>query len=152
MTVRIQSEPFEAGDEIDCLTGDRTEIGAVVSFVGRVRSSADRPIEKMQIEHYPGMTEAAIEGMVAEASRRWQLIDCLVIHRYGELKPGEAIVLVATTSRHRSASFQAAEFLMDYLKTGAPFWKKEFSSDGASWVGNRAEDDSARERWRVSRG
>ncbi|MGD9667782.1 MAG: molybdenum cofactor biosynthesis protein MoaE [Hyphomicrobiaceae bacterium] len=150
MAVRVQEQDFDVGVEIRQLTSGRTDIGAVVTFTGTVRSG-DREggaITEMTLEHYPGMTEAELERIEAEAQRRWPLQASAIIHRYGTLKPGDNIVLVVTASRHRHAAFEAAEFLMDYLKTRAPFWKKETRADGGGgWVDAREADDSALDRW-----
>lgn len=122
-------------------------MGAVVSFTGVVRDEAGT-LDRMEIEYYPGMTEKAITAIVAEATSRWALADCLVIHRHGPLKPGDQIMMVATASAHRVAAFEAAEFLMDYLKSRAPFWKKEFAKDGGTdWVAAKVDDEEALERW-----
>ena len=147
MKVRIQREPFDPGSELAALGGVRTDAGALVCFVGTVRSGLDRPVDSMTIEHYPGMTESAIASHVELACRRWPLLDCLVIHRYGDLQPGEGIVMVATLAVHRAEAFQAADFLMDYLKSRAPFWKKEHTPDGSAWVSAAANDEVALERW-----
>lgn len=149
MAVRVQREDFDIGTEVARLTAGRTDIGAIVTFTGTVRSLAEKPIASMTLEHYSGMTEAELERVEAEARARWPLQGSLVIHRYGELQPGENIVLVVTASPHRRAAFEAAEFLMDYLKTRAPFWKKEAGADGhGEWVDARESDDEAMERWR----
>jgi molybdopterin synthase catalytic subunit len=143
--VRIQSEPFDPGAELDGF-GAGTDIGAVVSFTGLVRGSGG--LSTMEIEHYPGMTEDAVAKIVAEAVARWNLADCLVIHRFGPMAPGERIMMVATASRHRVAAFEAAEYLMDYLKSRAPFWKKEIAADGGTdWVAAKDEDEDALTRW-----
>jgi molybdopterin synthase catalytic subunit len=142
--VQVQPEPFDVGAELDRF-GAGPEVGAVVSFTGVVRGGDG--MARMEIEHYPGMTEAAIARIVAQAERRWALDDCLVIHRHGPLVPGDRIMMVATASRHRVAAFEAAEFLMDYLKSRAPFWKKEFGSDGAAWVAAKDVDEDALKRW-----
>lgn len=149
MTVRVQSEDFNVTSEIAALTAGRTDIGAVVTFTGLVRgSSSGRDLLTMTLEHYPGMTEAELEAVEAEARARWPLQASLIVHRVGELQPGANIVLVVTASPHRQAAFQAAEFLMDYLKTRAPFWKKEAFADGhATWVDARESDDTALQRW-----
>ena len=149
MTVRVQSEDFNAATEIATLTAGRTDIGAVVTFTGLVRGSAGgRDLVSMTLEHYPGMTEAELEAVEAEAHARWPLQASLIVHRVGQLQPGANIVLVITASPHRQAAFQAAEFLMDYLKTRAPFWKKEAFADGqATWVDARESDDKALQRW-----
>ena len=141
MKISVQRDDFDAGFEIGNISKDNS-IGAVASFVGLVR---DVP---MTLEHYPGMTERAIEKIVGEAKTRWQVMDCTVIHRYGALKPNDRIVLVAVASGHRGDAFAACEFIMDYLKTRAPFWKKEQTADGARWVEAKATDDKAAERWR----
>jgi molybdopterin synthase catalytic subunit len=144
MTVRIQREDFDVGAEIAHLTQGRTDVGAIATFTGICR---DDGIAAMTLEHYPGMAEAEIERHVEEAEKRWPLFGVTVIHRYGRLTPGENIVLVVTASSHREAAFAAAEFLMDYLKTRAPFWKKEERRDGAGWVEARQIDAAAAERW-----
>ena len=148
MTVSVQREDFDIAAEMARLTAADADIGAVVSFTGLVRQmTADGPISAMELEHYPGMTERALEEIAAEAEARWPLQGVRVIHRTGRLEPGERIVLVLTASRHRQAAFEAAEFLMDYLKTRAPFWKKEDHAGGARWVDARDTDDSAAVRW-----
>lgn len=150
MTVRVQREDFDLGAEIRRLTADRTDIGAVVTFTGVVRGEAKgQPISSMALEHYPGMTEQELARVDDEARNRWPLQASLIIHRIGDLKPGDNIVLVITASVHRHAAFEAAAFLMDYLKTRAPFWKKETRTDGAGhWVDARDSDEAALERWR----
>ena len=149
MSVRVSTEDFDVGAEIGRLTAGRTDIGAIVTFTGTVRGEAKgKPIVSMALEHYPGMTEAELARIEAEANARWPLQASLIVHRVGELEPGENIVLVITASAHRHAAFEAAEFLMDYLKTSAPFWKKETGVDGsAEWVAARDADDSALDRW-----
>jgi molybdopterin synthase catalytic subunit len=148
MPVRIQHEDFDAGTEIARLRGGDPRIGAVASFIGVARDRNDgATVSKMVLEHYPGMTEKAIEAIVAQARSRWQVNDILVIHRIGELAPRDQIVLVVVTSSHRGDAFAACEFVMDYLKTEAPFWKKESTSEGARWVDARDSDDAARSRW-----
>jgi molybdopterin synthase catalytic subunit len=149
VAVRVQSDDFEVASEIKALTRGRTDIGAVVTFTGLVRGSAGgRDLLSMTLEHYPGMTEAELEAVEADAHKRWPLQASLIVHRIGELRPGANIVLVVTASPHRHAAFQAAEFLMDYLKTRAPFWKKETFTDGAAaWVDARESDDEALLRW-----
>lgn len=142
--VRIQSEPFDPGAELEGF-GAGADVGAVVSFTGVVRGAGD--LRRMEIEHYRGMTEAAVSAIVAEAETRWALADCLVIHRFGVLEPGERIMMVATACRHRVEAFAAAEFLMDYLKSRAPFWKKEFGPDGEAWVAVKDADEEALGRW-----
>ncbi|MEL6681482.1 MAG: molybdenum cofactor biosynthesis protein MoaE [Pseudomonadota bacterium] len=146
MGVRVQAEPFDVGTELNAFAKDRTDIGAVVSFTGVVRDT-DGDLSEMQIEHYPGMTERAIGKIVDQAVKRWALADALVIHRYGTLKPGAPIMMVATAAAHRAAAFEAADFLMDYLKSRAPFWKKEITSIGADWVAAKDEDEDALNRW-----
>ena len=149
MTVRVQREDFDTAAELDRLGAAGTQIGAVVTFTGLVRDFADTPdpARRMVLEHYPGMTERQLEAIVAEAEQRWPLDDCLVIHRYGELAPGDRIVLVVTASAHRKAAFEAAEFLVDWLKTRAPFWKLEQDGEARRWVEAKASDDQAAERW-----
>ena len=149
MAVRVQSKPFDAGLEAAELTAGRHDIGAVVTFTGLVRGTdGGRSLAAMTLEHYPGMTEAELERVEAEALARWPLAASLVVHRVGELKPGDPIVLVVTASAHRKAAFEAAEFLMDYLKTRAPFWKKETDATGAGrWVDARDADSTAADRW-----
>ena len=146
MTVRVQADPFDAGAELNRFSDGRTDAGAIVSFTGVVRDT-DGDLLEMQIEHYPAMTETAIAKIVAEAKARWSLLDALVIHRYGALAPGTPIMMVATASAHRVAAFEAADFLMDYLKSRAPFWKKEVTRDGATWVAAKDEDEDALKRW-----
>lgn len=146
MTVRVQATRFEAGAELNSFAQGLTDVGAVVSFTGVVRDTKG-DLQEMLIEHYPGMTESAITKITDEATARWVLADVLVIHRYGPLKPGEPIMMVATASAHRAAAFEAADFLMDYLKSRAPFWKKEVTADGASWVAAKDADEDALKRW-----
>lgn len=150
MTVRVQREDFDTAAELERLAAAGTHIGAVVSFTGLVRDFADRPdgASRMTLEHYPGMTERQLEAIVAEAERRWPLDGCLVIHRHGELAPGDRIVLVVTASAHRKAAFEAADFLVDWLKTKAPFWKLEETGGARRWVEAKASDDAAADRWR----
>ena len=149
MASRVQAEDFDLSEEVRRLTQGRTDIGAIVTFTGTVRGVAKgAPITSMTLEHYPGMTEAELERVEAEAQARWPLQATAIIHRYGELKPGDNIVLVVACSAHRQAAFEAAEFLMDFLKTRAPFWKKEAGADGGgTWVDARESDDKATERW-----
>jgi molybdopterin synthase catalytic subunit len=147
-TVRIQREPFDATTEAAKLTRGRTDVGALVTFTGICRGDeAGAPIAALTLEHYPGMAEAEIERTVAEAAERWPLLGVTVIHRHGRILPGEEIMMVATVSSHREAAFKAAEFLMDYLKTRAPFWKQVEKADGNIWVDAKAADDAAAERW-----
>jgi molybdopterin synthase catalytic subunit len=149
MSVRLQTCDFDIGAEVAAVTKNRSDIGAVVTFTGTVRgTSHGHPIIAMTLEHYPGMTESELERIEIEAHRRWLLQASLIVHRIGDLHPGDNIVLVVTASAHRHAAFAAAEFLMDYLKTSAPFWKKEASPDGRSdWVDSRDSDDEAMARW-----
>ncbi|ABV94836.1 molybdopterin-converting factor subunit 2 [Dinoroseobacter shibae DFL 12 = DSM 16493] len=147
MTVRVQQAPFALGAELDSFAAGRTDMGAIVSFTGVVRDVATGDLDVMEIEHYPGMTERAIGKIVDEAKARWSLGDALVIHRYGRMGPGDRIMMVATAAPHRVDAFAAAEFLMDYLKSRAPFWKKEISGAGASWVAATDEDEAALTRW-----
>ena len=150
-TIRIQQADFEPAQEIAALTRGRTDIGAVVTFSGICRGSENgAPIAALTLEHYPGMAEAEIARHADEALARWPLQGLTVIHRFGRIAPGENIVLVVTASAHRQAAFEAAEFLMDYLKTSAPFWKREESADGTSWIEARDHDDAAAARWTKS--
>ena len=146
MRVTVLAEGFDAGAELNAFSTAVAGAGAVVSFTGLVRDNGGS-LAAMEIEHYPGMTEKAIAAMMDQAMVRWSLADALVIHRYGRLAGGDAIMMVATASRHRADAFAAAEFLMDYLKSRAPFWKKELSADGAEWVAARDEDEAALGRW-----
>ena len=146
MRLLVQAPPFDLGAEPTAFAAGAAGAGAVVTFTGLVRDNGGT-LRGMEIEHYPGMTEAAIAAIMNEAIARWSLIDALVIHRHGALAPGEAIMMVATAAPHREGAFAAAEFLMDYLKSRAPFWKKEISVDGADWVAARAADEAALRRW-----
>ncbi len=146
MQIRVQSEPFDAGAELNGFATGRTDVGAVVSFTGVVRDT-DGNLQEMLIEHYPGMTQSAIAKIAQEAVDRWSLSDCLVIHRHGALKSGAPIMMVATAAAHRAAAFEAADFLMDYLKSRAPFWKKEITDQGADWVAAKDADENALDRW-----
>jgi len=149
--VSVQTADFDLSVETLALRADDGGVGAVVSFVGTVRDGADgAPVTLMELEHYPGMTETAIEAMIDEAFRRFDLRGARVIHRVGPLRPRDQIVLVLVSSRHRGQAFQACEFLMDYLKTQAPFWKKEHGPDGARWVDARVADDEALARWGIN--
>ena len=149
MAVRVQSADFDISREIAALTAGRTDIGAIVTFTGVVRGEAGgKPLASMTLEHYPGMTEAELARVEAEAHARWPLQASLIVHRIGSLKPGDNIVLVVAASPHRHAAFEAAAFLMDYLKTRAPFWKKELARDGSGgWVDAREVDTAALDRW-----
>jgi molybdopterin synthase catalytic subunit len=150
-TIRLQREAFDAAAEAAHMTRGRTDIGAVVTFTGLCRADENgKPIAALTLEHYPGMAEAEIARHVEEANARWPLLGVTVVHRYGRIEPGETIVLVATASSHRDAAFAAASFLMDYLKTRAPFWKQVESAGGSAaiaWVEAKATDDAAAERW-----
>ena len=148
MAVRVQTDDFDVGAEISRIRQGRADIGAVVTFTGLVRDmAAGAPISDMTLEHYPGMTEKALEKIEQDARSRWSLQDSLIIHRYGSLRPGDQIVLVVTASPHRGDAFAAAEFLMDFLKSRAPFWKKEGTPDGGKWVDARESDEDALSRW-----
>ena len=148
MPVRIQTQDFDAGAEIAALRRDNPKVGAVASFIGVCRDANDGDaVIRMTLEHYPGMTQSAIRKIVDQAGERWKVMDCCVIHRYGALQPGDQIVLVAVASAHRGDAFAACEFIMDYLKTRAPFWKKEETLQGTRWVDARTSDDEAAERW-----
>jgi molybdopterin synthase catalytic subunit len=147
--IRVQTADFDPGVEIATLHAKRGDIGAVVSFVGLVRGeSHGEKLTSMTLEHFPGMTERELARIEREARTRWTLDEVVVVHRVGELKPGERIVLVVTAATHRAAAFEAAELLMDYLKTRAPFWKRELRASGEHWVEARDSDDEAAERWR----
>ena len=150
MAVRIQTADFDAGVEMAALRRGNAAVGAVASFVGIVRdvNEGDR-VSEMTLEHYPGMTEKSIEAIITQARGRWDVIDAVVVHRVGTLKPTDQIVLVIVASGHRGDAFAACEFIMDYLKTRAPFWKKEQTAEGARWVDARTSDDAAAERWKA---
>lgn len=146
--IRVQQQDFDVGAEIAVLRKGRTDIGAIAAFVGLVRDHAGgREVTSMTLEHYPGMTEKELARIEAEARERWPLLDCLIVHRAGRLSAGDNIVLVITLSEHRRAAFEAAQFLMDYLKTTAPFWKSEENGDERRWVAPRDADGAAAERW-----
>ncbi|XSG81285.1 MAG: molybdenum cofactor biosynthesis protein MoaE [Methyloligella sp. ZOD6] len=146
--IRIQEADFDIAAEIETLKDGRTDIGAIVTFTGTVRDrGSEKAIDSMTLEHYPGMTEKELARLETEAKARWPLQASLIVHRVGKLRPGDNIVLVATASEHRHAAFEAAAFLMDYLKTDAPFWKYEDGPDGARWVEARSSDDAAKESW-----
>ena len=147
MRVVVQEQPFDIGAETTAFAAGHKEMGAIVTFTGIVRDLPDDPLQAMEIEHYPGMTEAALTEIAQTAIDRWTLGDALVIHRYGRLVPGEMIMMVATASKHRQDAFEAAEYLMDYLKSRAPFWKREITDAGESWVASKAEDEDALTRW-----
>jgi molybdopterin synthase catalytic subunit len=148
VAVRIQSEDFDAGAEIAVLRRDNPAIGAIACFIGLVRdvNAGDR-VSELTLEHYPGMTQKALEKIVEEAKSRWDIIEARVIHRVGELRPTDQIVMVVVAGAHRGEAFAACEFVMDYLKTRAPFWKKEQTGEGARWVEARESDDAAAQRW-----
>lgn len=146
MRVTVQDAAFDAGAEANAFAATLTGAGAVVTFTGIVRDNAGT-LSAMEIEHYPGMTQKAITAITEQAMARWALADALVIHRHGRLAVGEPIMMVATAARHRADAFAAAEFLMDYLKSRAPFWKKEIGADGSTWVAARDEDETALARW-----
>ena len=146
--IRVQNEPFDVAAELAGMKAGNTNIGASALFIGTVREvSGEETVSTMTLEHYPGMTEKALQQIEAEAVKRWPLISSLIVHRYGELAPGDDIVLVITTSQHRQAAFEACQFLMDWLKTKAPFWKLEAGDSRAQWVEARDSDDAAAKRW-----
>ena len=148
MNVRVQAEDFDVGAEIARLRQGRADIGAVATFIGLVRDiNEGADVAAMTLEHYPGMTEKALQDIVDQAKSRWDIYDALVIHRIGTLRTGDQIVFVAVTGAHRGEAFAACEFIMDYLKTEAPFWKKERTAQGERWVEARSSDDDARARW-----
>ena len=148
MAIRVQAEDFDVAREIAAMRAGDARVGAVASFIGTVRDVNDAAtVSTLTLEHYPGMTEKALEAIVGEARARFDILDALVIHRVGELRPTDQIVLVVVTGAHREAAFDACRFLMDYLKTRAPFWKKERTPTGARWVDARASDDEAAARW-----
>jgi molybdopterin synthase catalytic subunit len=147
MRLAVQQEAFDPGAELNAFSKDRSDMGAIVTFSGIVRDVEGDELQGMEIEHYPGMTEAALAKIAQQAQARWGLGDVLVIHRCGRLEPGEVIMMVATAARHRRHAFEAAEYLMDYLKSRAPFWKKELTAKGADWVASKAEDEDALDRW-----
>ena len=154
MRVSVQEADFDVGAETEALAAGRPEVGAVASFVGYVRadklageSAEDQAVSAMTLEHYPGMTEKSLEALVAEAESRWSLLGVRVIHRFGRLVPGDRIVFVGVAGSHRGEAFAACEFIMDYLKTRAPFWKKEDTPEGGRWVDAREADDAAAEKW-----
>ena len=151
MTVRVQTEDFDAGFEINQLRTARKDTGAVVSFVGQVRDMNEGDqVSQLSLEHYPGMTEKALEAIATQAKGRWDIFDVLIIHRVGTLKPTDQIVLVAVSSAHRGEAFKACEFVMDYLKTEAPFWKKEITPSGERWVDAKDSDEEMRQRWNIN--
>jgi len=145
-SISVQSDDFNLNDEIAQLKKDNNDVGAIVTFTGTVRDIGGS-LKAMTLEHYPGMTEKELERIALVAESRWPLLGCRIIHRYGTLAPGDNIVLVITLSSHREAAFQAADFLMDYLKSNAPFWKKEQTADGEDWVRSKEKDEAALNRW-----
>ena len=147
MKIAVQKEDFSVDAEMAILRGNRTDIGAIVSFTGLVRDMPPGSLKSMTLEHFPGMAEKQLTAIAEQAEKRWPLQELTVIHRYGTLTPGEQIVLVLTASPHRRAAFEAAQFLMDWLKTDAPFWKKEKSGTSETWVEAKKEDDDARDKW-----
>lgn len=148
MTVRVQVEDFDAGAEINAMRGSHANIGAVAAFVGQVRDlNEGDQVSELVLEHYPGMTEKSLQSIIEQAKQRWDVIDALIVHRVGKLKPLDQIVLVLVASSHRQEAFAACEFMMDYLKTEAPFWKKEQTPAGSRWVEAKASDDEAKKRW-----
>lgn len=147
MRVSVQQDAFDLGAESAAFAAGHRDMGAIVTFTGVVRELPGDPLEAMEIEHYPGMTESALTDIATRAQDRWSLGDLLVIHRYGRLAPGEMIMMVATAAPHRKDAFEAAEYLMDYLKSRAPFWKREITAKGADWVASKDEDEDALKRW-----
>lgn len=150
MKILVQTDAFDLGAEVDAMRRGRTDIGAIASFIGLARDLNEGcGVQAMTLEHYPGMTEKALAKLVDDACARWPLLDVTVIHRVGRLLPGDPIVLVAVAGSHRGEAFAACEFIMDYLKTQAPFWKKEETTEGTRWVDARASDDAAAARWQT---
>ncbi|MCP4470465.1 MAG: molybdenum cofactor biosynthesis protein MoaE [Gammaproteobacteria bacterium] len=147
MIIRIQAEDFDIAALNSELLAGRSDVGAIASFIGLVRDLEGNTLQQMTLEHYPGMTERALKGIAAKAQHRWDLVDLGIIHRVGDLKPADQIVLVTVLSAHRGDAFAACEFIMDYLKTEAPFWKKEVSEQGSQWVASRDSDQLARKKW-----
>ena len=147
MFVRLQSDPFDPGAESNAFLDGRAEAGAFVSFVGTVRSTPDKPIETLTLEHYPALAQKQIERFANEAMARFDLVDIGVVHRFGTMRPGEVIVIVLALSAHRQAAFDGANYVMDWLKTDAPFWKREAGPVGTEWVAAKDEDDAARDKW-----
>jgi molybdopterin synthase catalytic subunit len=147
MIIKIQQQDFDLGEVNRGLCAGRTDVGAIASFIGLVRDLPQNRLHRMTLEHYPGMTEKALASIIETAQQRWEILDCAVIHRVGDLKPADQIVLVSVVSAHRKAAFAACEFIMDYLKTEAPFWKKETSEQGSQWVAAKDSDSKARDKW-----
>jgi len=148
MIIRVQHEDFDTAAVQQELVAGRSDVGAIASFIGLVRDIEDDPLQQMTLEHYPGMTEKALEGIAGRAAERWQVLDLAIIHRIGALRPADQIVLVMVASAHRGDAFSACEFIMDYLKTEAPFWKKETSDKGSNWVEARKSDLFAQKKWK----
>ena len=148
MIIRVQESDFDAAALQRELTGGRSDVGAIASFIGLVRDLEDAPLESMRLEHYPGMTEKALQSIAKKACKRWQVLDLAIVHRVGDLRPADQIVLVMILSAHRGDAFAACEYIMDYLKTEAPFWKKERSGAGESWVQARKSDLTAQKKWK----
>ncbi|MFT5657409.1 MAG: molybdopterin synthase catalytic subunit [Gammaproteobacteria bacterium] len=147
MIIQVQKEDFDVAEVNRRLVASRTDVGAITSFIGLVRDLPNSQLQQMTLEHYPGMTEKALQAIIEQAHQRWDIQNCAVIHRIGDLKPADQIVLVSVISAHRKAAFSACEFIMDYLKTDAPFWKKETDEQGEKWVEARASDEDARGKW-----
>lgn len=147
MDIRVQDTPFDFGAEAQAFSDAQDGAGAIVTFTGLVRDLPGAPLEVMEIEHYPGMTEKALEKIAQDACARWELSGCLIIHRYGKMRPGDQIMMVATGSKHRKDAFEAAEFLMDFLKSRAPFWKREVTAENTAWVDSKTADEDALSRW-----
>ncbi|MBN2761184.1 MAG: molybdenum cofactor biosynthesis protein MoaE [Rhodobacteraceae bacterium] len=147
LDIRVQAKPFDYGQECGRFAQQTGRVGAVVTFCGIVRDTDTGALERMEIEHYPGMTERALTQIAEHAAARWDIKACTIIHRHGPMGPGEAIMMVATASPHRADAFAAADFLMDYLKSRAPFWKKEITNQGATWVEAKDSDEAALDRW-----
>ena len=150
MIIQVQEKDFDIAKINRQLLGTRSDVGAIASFIGLVRDLPDTPLQHMTLEHYPGMTEKSLQAILDKASQRWQIIDCAIIHRVGELRPTDQIVLVSVLSAHRADAFAACEFIMDFLKTEAPFWKKETGSGKSAWVEARDSDDEAKDRWNTT--
>ncbi len=147
MIIQVQQEDFDVAEVNRKMLGGRSDVGAIATFIGLVRDLPGTSLQSMTLEHYPGMTEKSLQTIVAEAEQRWDITDCAVIHRVGELKPADQIVMVSVLSAHRKAAFSACEFIMDYLKAKAPFWKKETDAQGGNWVEAKNSDDLAKKRW-----
>lgn len=147
MIIKVQEQDFDVAEVNRELLAGRSDVGAVASFIGLVRDLPTTRLKTMTLEHYPGMTEKSLQNIVESANQRWEILDCAIIHRVGELKPADQIVLVSVLSAHRKAAFQACEFIMDYLKTDAPFWKKETNDQGEKWVDAKESDSRAKNQW-----